>query len=153
MRRWGTDDLELAEAYGLKVIGRGVRTARVGQGLTQRQLGWRVGLNQSTISRLETGRLRTMWMLALARVMGTLRMSPEYLFPGEPAGRPDGYPGEQSYEPPPTPATGPGRCVRSPPTRFNSKGLEPDWANSRIRRDAASPRTQQPVVALRKDSC
>ena len=85
IRRWGTDDNELAEAYGLRAIGTSVRRARLGQGMSQRQLGWRAGLNQSTISRLESGRLRTMRMVTLARIVGILRLGPDRLFPGEPA--------------------------------------------------------------------
>ena len=96
MRRWGTDDNELAETHGLRAIGRGVRRARLAQGLSQRQLGWRVGLNQSTISRLETGRLRTMRMLTLARVMGVVRMGTNHLFPDEPPGPTRRLPGERA---------------------------------------------------------
>lgn len=84
MRRWGTHDQELAEQYGLRIIGLGVRRSRLDLGLSQRQLGWRVGLNQSTISRLETGQLRTMRMITLARIMGTVRMRSADLFPDEP---------------------------------------------------------------------
>ena len=99
MQRWGTDDRGLAEEYGLGLIGRGVRRARLKAGLSQRQLGWRSGLNQSTISRLETGRLRTMRMVTLARVMGTVLMTSDQLFPDEPPssrrrlpGQPDALP-------------------------------------------------------------
>lgn len=84
MQRWGTDDRELAEEYGLRLIGRGVRRARLKAGLSQRQLGWRCGLHQSTISRLETGRLRTMRMVTLARVMGTVLLTSDQLFPDDP---------------------------------------------------------------------
>ncbi len=96
MRRWGTDDNELAEEYGLRAIGHGVRSARAGQGMTQRQLGWRVGLNQSTISRLESGRLRTMRMVTLARVMGVLQMGAHHIFPGEPHGPSRRLPGQKA---------------------------------------------------------
>lgn len=96
MRRWGTEDNELAEEYGLQVIGQGVRIARLRQGLSQRQLGWRVGLNQSTISRLETGRLRTMRMVTLARVIGVVRMGSDHLFPGEPSAPSRRLPGERA---------------------------------------------------------
>ena len=96
IRRWGTDDDELAEAYGRRVIGDGVRRARLRQRLSQRQLGWRVGLNQSTISRLETGQLRTMRMVTLARVIGVLRLGPDHLFPGEPPGPTRRLPGAKA---------------------------------------------------------
>jgi ribosome-binding protein aMBF1 (putative translation factor) len=99
IRRWGTDDTELAEAYGLRMIGEGVRRARAGQGISQRQLGWRVGLHQSTISRLETGRLRTMRMVTLARVMGVLRLGVHHLFPGEPPQPSRRLPAEQAASP------------------------------------------------------
>ncbi len=92
----GQMDDELAEAFGLRVIGTGVRQARLAQGLSQRQLGWRVGLNQSTISRLETGRLRTMLMVTLARIKGVLRLGPNQLFQGEPPGPTRRLPGEQA---------------------------------------------------------
>ena len=100
MQRWGTDDRELAEQYGLRLIGRGVRLARLKAGLSQRQLGWRCGLNQSTISRLETGRLRTMRMVTLARVMGTVLMTSDQLFPDEPPGPRRRLPGQADALPP-----------------------------------------------------
>src|SRR5688500_12452480 len=48
------------EQQGLAIIGNAVRRRRVASGTSQRQLGFWAGINQSTVSRLETGRLRTM---------------------------------------------------------------------------------------------
>ena len=73
-----------SEKLGLDIIAKAIRGRRVASGLTQRQLGWRAGLNQSTISRLETGRLRTMRMVTLARIIGVLRLPADFAFPGEP---------------------------------------------------------------------
>ena len=59
MQRWDCiDDLDETEQAGARIIGAGVRGARLSAGLSQRQLAWRCGLHQSIISRLETGRLR-----------------------------------------------------------------------------------------------
>jgi DNA-binding XRE family transcriptional regulator len=94
MRRWGTEDNELAEEYGLRIIGLGVRRGRLRHGMTQRQLGWRVGLHQSTISRLETGVLRTMRMITLARIIGSVRMADRDLFVDEPGAATRRLPGQ-----------------------------------------------------------
>lgn len=64
--------------------------------MTQTRLGYRVGLHQSTISRLETGRLRTMRMVTLARIIGVLRVGPDIAFPGEPPPPTRRLPGEHS---------------------------------------------------------
>lgn len=72
------------EEQGLTIIGNAVRRRRVASGASQRQLGFWAGINQSTISRLETGRLRTMRLVTLARVIGALRMPSDYAFQGEP---------------------------------------------------------------------
>ena len=75
---------EASEQLGRRIIANAVRARRVASGATQRQLGWRAGVNQSTISRLETGRLRTMRMVTLARIIGVLRLPAEWAFPDEP---------------------------------------------------------------------
>lgn len=67
---------------------------RIAARLTQRQLGYRVGLGQSTISRLETGKLRAMRMVTLARVVGTLNLPIESIVPGEPPAATRRLPGE-----------------------------------------------------------
>ena len=85
MREWSWENSHLAEAHGLEVIGRGVRTARVRSGLSQQQLAWRTTLSQPTISRIETGKLRSLRLRTLARIVGVLDMGPDFLFPGEPS--------------------------------------------------------------------
>jgi transcriptional regulator with XRE-family HTH domain len=72
-----------------------VLRARIAAGLTQRQLGYRVGLNQSTLSRLETGQLRAMRMVTLARIIGTLNRGSGISLPGEPPGPTRRLPGER----------------------------------------------------------
>jgi transcriptional regulator with XRE-family HTH domain len=57
---------------GLDAIGIIVRNARVACGLTQRHLAMLAGMNQSTISRLETGKLRRFGFMRFAVVMGVL---------------------------------------------------------------------------------
>ena len=84
-----------AERRGLEIIGQVVLRARIAARLTQRQLGYRVGLNQSTLSRLERGRLRAMRMVTLARVFGTLNLRPDVVLPGEPPSSTRRLPGER----------------------------------------------------------
>jgi Helix-turn-helix. len=85
MRRWDwVEDNHDAERTGLRIIGLAVLGGRLDAHLTQVRLGYRVGLNQSTISRLETGRLRTMRMVTLARIIGVLNVGPGFAFPDEP---------------------------------------------------------------------
>jgi transcriptional regulator with XRE-family HTH domain len=78
------EDWQVGQQLGLVIIGRAVLAGRLGRGWTQRQLAWRVGLSQSTISRLETGRLRAMRMATLARIVGALNMDPVLLADGGP---------------------------------------------------------------------
>ena len=85
-----------AERLGLMVIGQAVLRGRIAARITQRQLGYRVGLNQSTLSRLETGRLRTMRMVTLARIIGALNLGPGFAFEGEPPGPSRRLPGERA---------------------------------------------------------
>ena len=84
MREWATDEWDSTLDAGLRLIAQGVRSARLRHGLSQRQLAWRVGLNQSTISRLETARLGSMRLKTLARLLATLRTSTDDLMEGEP---------------------------------------------------------------------
>ena len=56
---------------GLELIGQLVKGRRTA-GITQRQLGERAGVNQSTISRLERGRLNGMRLKRLAAILATL---------------------------------------------------------------------------------
>lgn len=84
MRRWDwVEDTGDAERAGLRIIGRAVADGRLARHMTQTRLGYRVGLHQSTISRLETGRLRTMRMVTLARIIGVLNLRPDFPFPDE----------------------------------------------------------------------
>jgi hypothetical protein len=57
---------------GLRVIGRWVRTARWQRGLTQRQAAALSGLHQSTISRLENGKLDGLRLSRFAVLMDVL---------------------------------------------------------------------------------
>ena len=85
MHRWSIpDDVNPTVRRGLLIIGQAILRWRVGSGMTQRELAFQVGLNQSTISRLERGQLRAMRLSALARVIGSLGLPPEYLRPGGP---------------------------------------------------------------------
>jgi transcriptional regulator with XRE-family HTH domain len=71
------EDVESAVQVGLRIIGDIVRDARLRRNLTQRQLAWQALLSQSTISRLETGRLQGMRLRTLAAIIGVLRMNPK----------------------------------------------------------------------------
>ena len=78
MRYWEfEEDVDSAVHVGLRVIGAIVRDARLRRNLTQRQLAWQALLAQSTISRLETGRLQGMRLRTLAAIIGVLRMNPK----------------------------------------------------------------------------
>jgi transcriptional regulator with XRE-family HTH domain len=68
----GPYELQPTEQLGLDVIGLLIRDGRRACGLSQRGLAARVGLNQSTISRLETGQLRGLRLKTLARIFGIL---------------------------------------------------------------------------------
>ncbi len=98
MHRWHLlEDLDETEQLGAKLIGTVVRRSRLWAGLTQRQLGWRAGISQSVISRLETGRLRGMRYRTLVRVVGATEApvhaargdeppAPRRRLPGQPPG-------------------------------------------------------------------
>ena len=57
---------------GLEIIGRNVRRARLAASLTQAQLGALSGIDQTTISRLETGKLDGLRLRRLARIAAVL---------------------------------------------------------------------------------
>jgi len=77
MRHWEfEEDADSAASVGLRLIGDLVREARLHRNLTQRQLAWSALLTQSTISRLENGRLHGMRLTTLAAILGVLRMNP-----------------------------------------------------------------------------
>ena len=81
-RSW--ENVTEAEALGLRRIASAVRRRRLAERLSQQQLAWRTGVAQSTISRLETCRLRSMKIGTLARIVGVLDLGPGFLFPDEP---------------------------------------------------------------------
>jgi transcriptional regulator with XRE-family HTH domain len=95
MHRWHTlEDLSSTEQLGARLLGAGVRRARLNAGWSQRQLAWQVGLSQSMISRLETGHLRGMRFRMLARVAGAVRLGPAWLVDGGPTAPTRRLPGE-----------------------------------------------------------
>jgi DNA-binding XRE family transcriptional regulator len=65
-------ELDPVEAIGLEVLGDLVHRVRRLNGLSQRSLGALCGVHQSTISRLERGRLRCLRLRTLARILGVL---------------------------------------------------------------------------------
>ena len=74
-----------AVQIGELVIGDAILAGRLKVGLSQRQLGWRVGVSQSTISRLETGSLRGLRFRKLAMIVGVIRLDTRFALPDEPA--------------------------------------------------------------------
>jgi len=81
--RWSREPYDdPTELRGLRIIGTAVRRKRRGSGISQVQLAYWTSLNQSTISRLETARLRSMRLRVLARILGVLLAPPEYLVDG-----------------------------------------------------------------------
>ena len=95
------------EQIGRSTIGRAVRQFRLANGWSQRQLGWLVGVHQSTIARLESGTLSGMRFSNFARILGQLSVPPGALLleqgppsptrrlPGAPTPRLPGAPTEQ----------------------------------------------------------
>jgi transcriptional regulator with XRE-family HTH domain len=67
------------EVIGRGIIGRAVRKYRHAQGWSQQQLGWAVGVHQSTIARLEAGTLSGMRLSNLARILGQIALPPDAL--------------------------------------------------------------------------
>jgi predicted transcriptional regulator len=63
---------ELSEAEALILFGRVIRQARYRSELSQRQLEWICGVDQTVISRLENGRIRHMRVQSVARVVAGL---------------------------------------------------------------------------------
>ena len=76
MPYWVSEDFDEMALKGMAELGASVRTARVAHGISQAELGWRVGLSQATISRLETGRLRGLRLRKLAAIAGVIRFAP-----------------------------------------------------------------------------
>jgi transcriptional regulator with XRE-family HTH domain len=80
------EERDPAILLGRAKLGAAVRRARLRQGLSQRQLGWRVGFDQTTISRLETAKLKGMRFKMLARLIGILDSGDEFpIFGGPPS--------------------------------------------------------------------
>jgi transcriptional regulator with XRE-family HTH domain len=52
--------------------------------MSQHGLAWRVGLNQSTISRLENGKLQSLRFKNLALIAGVLSLPPDFFLVGGP---------------------------------------------------------------------
>ena len=97
MHRWDMlEDRDATEQLGVEIIGAGVRRRRLLLGLSQQQLAWRVGVSQSVISRLETGRLRGIRFKTVAGIVGVLDVSPSTIFPGEPPPPIRRRPGQQA---------------------------------------------------------
>lgn len=101
MGRWENNQWRAgpAEEKGLRIIGQAVLRGRIAASLTQRQLAFRVGLNQSTVSRLENGRLHAMRLVTLARIIGVLNLDPGTTFQGEPPAPTRRLPGERLVRP------------------------------------------------------
>ena len=73
------------ETIGRATIGGAVKRYRLARGWSQHQLSWAVGLNQSTISRLEKGTLGGIRFSTLAQILGELAVRGDVLLaPGGP---------------------------------------------------------------------
>jgi DNA-binding Xre family transcriptional regulator len=64
--------LTMREAAGLRLLGAQVKRARYARGWTQRRLEEVSGVDQTTISRLENGRLINLRLVRLAALAGAL---------------------------------------------------------------------------------
>jgi transcriptional regulator with XRE-family HTH domain len=63
---------QLSEAEAMVLFGRLIRQARFRSGMSQRQLEWVCGVDQTAISRLENGRIRHMRVQRVAAVVAGL---------------------------------------------------------------------------------
>jgi transcriptional regulator with XRE-family HTH domain len=88
------NDDDPAIVLGRATLGGAVRRARLRRGLSQRQLGWMVGFDQTTISRLETAKLSGMRFKMLVRLIGVLDGGEEFAIPGGPPGPTRRLPGQ-----------------------------------------------------------
>jgi transcriptional regulator with XRE-family HTH domain len=88
------DDDDPAILAGRVTLGAAVRRARLRRGISQRQLGWAVGFDQTTISRLETAKLRGMRFKMLVRLIGILGGDEAWAFPDGPAAAKRRLPGQ-----------------------------------------------------------
>jgi DNA-binding Xre family transcriptional regulator len=74
MANWTPADNDLPfVVLGKQTIGAGVRSRRLLLGWSQRGMSRRVGVSQSVISRLETGRLNGIRWQTFARIVGVLQ--------------------------------------------------------------------------------
>lgn len=83
------DPDETDAAYGIRQLGEIVRSARRDAGASQRTLALVIGVDQSVISRLETGKLRGLKLRHLGAIIAVLDGRVEYFIRlrVEPAGR------------------------------------------------------------------
>ena len=88
------EELKPEILMGRKLLGAAVRRARLRHGLSQRQLGWYVALDQTTISRLETAKLKGMRFSTLCRVIGTISRADAFELPDAPIRSTRRLPGE-----------------------------------------------------------
>ena len=77
-------DIEPEVLAGRKIIGAAVRRARLRHALSQRQLGSYVFLDQTTISKLENGKLKGIRFSMLCRVIGTVSRAGAFELPDVP---------------------------------------------------------------------
>lgn len=66
------EHIKAAARHGALLIGSWYRARRLERGWTQAELGWRSRIDQSVISRLETGRLRGIRLSRLALIAAAL---------------------------------------------------------------------------------
>ena len=95
---YSRDDDDPAILRGRATLGGAVRRARLRNGLSQRQLGWMVGFDQTTISRLETAKLKGMRFKMLVRLIGILGGGEEFAIPGGPPGPTRRLPGQNGID-------------------------------------------------------
>lgn len=81
--------VEADAAYGIRQLGEIVRSARRDAGASQRTLAQVIGVNQSVISRLETGKLKGLKLRHLGAIIAVLDGRVEYFIRlrAKPAGR------------------------------------------------------------------
>jgi predicted transcriptional regulator len=78
------DDSHEFVRLGKLAIGQEVRAARLALGWSQRAFAPRVGVDQSVLSRLETGRLNGIRWQTLARIIGVVQAARGFRLPRAP---------------------------------------------------------------------
>lgn len=120
----GWDDareIEPEVLAGRAILGAAVRRARLRHGLSQRVFGSYVSLDQTTISRLETAKLKGLRFKMVCRVIGTLSRAGAFELPEVPVNSTRRLPGEADAALPPDDARSrPG----SPSYDVDSHGLD-----------------------------